>query len=273
MTSLVSFNRVFEVLDLEPLIKEKPDAITLPRISMRHRTSGSTTCATRRRTVSLASLESIALKAPRRSAARHAAQRLVHRPHPGRLEPRSTVGAGKTTITQLVSGCTTRTTAPCSSAARDAGLAARRGGRRHPAHLYHDTDPREACCTPGHPLPRRSSSRRASRPRSGPDLGAADGLDTIVGDRGYRLSGGEKQRVALARLLLKAPSIVVLDEATAHLGVGSHPRPWRLALAGPDLARPSRTGCPPCSTRYRGRSGRRAGTHGGPVRGAVSTPS
>jgi ATP-binding cassette subfamily B protein len=44
-----------------------------------------------------------------------------------------------------------------------------------------------------------------------------DGLDTVVGDRGYRLSGGEKQRVALARLLLKAPSIVVLDEATAHL--------------------------------------------------------
>ena len=51
-----------------------------------------------------------------------------------------------------------------------------------------------------------------------------DGLDTIAGDRGYRFSGGEKQRVALARLLLKAPSVVVLDEATAHLD--SNPR-WR----------------------------------------------
>ena len=57
--------------------------------------------------------------------------------------------------------------------------------------------------------------------QGGPDLAAdlrlPDGLDTIVGDRGYRLSGGEKQRIALARLLLKAPSVVVLDEATAHL--------------------------------------------------------
>jgi ATP-binding cassette subfamily B protein len=50
-----------------------------------------------------------------------------------------------------------------------------------------------------------------------------DGLDTLVGDRGYRLSGGEKQRMAIARLLLKAPGVVVLDEATAHLD--SSPRP------------------------------------------------
>jgi ATP-binding cassette subfamily B protein len=61
-------------------------------------------------------------------------------------------------------------------------------------------------------------TRTCSTTRSGPTCSTLpDGLDTIVGDRGYRLSGGEKQRVALARLLLKAPSIVVLDEATAHL--------------------------------------------------------
>jgi ATP-binding cassette subfamily B protein len=62
-----------------------------------------------------------------------------------------------------------------------------------------------------------------------------DGLDTIVGDRGYRLSGGEKQRVALARLLLKAPSIVVLDEATAHLDSESEAavqRALKIALTG-----------------------------------------
>ena len=62
-----------------------------------------------------------------------------------------------------------------------------------------------------------------------------DGLDTVVGDRGYRLSGGEKQRVALARLLLKAPSVVVLDEATAHLDSESEAavqRALAAALAG-----------------------------------------
>src|SRR5207244_6417839 len=69
------------------------------------------------------------------------------------------------------------------------------------------------------------------------DLIAAlpDGLDTVVGDRGYRMSGGEKQRIALARLLLKAPSVVVLDEATAHLDSESEAavqRALKTALAG-----------------------------------------
>jgi ATP-binding cassette subfamily B protein len=62
-----------------------------------------------------------------------------------------------------------------------------------------------------------------------------DGLDTVLGDRGYRLSGGEKQRIALARLLLKAPSVVVLDEATAHLDSESEAavqRALKAALAG-----------------------------------------
>jgi ATP-binding cassette, subfamily B, bacterial len=62
-----------------------------------------------------------------------------------------------------------------------------------------------------------------------------DGLDTVVGDRGYRLSGGEKQRVALARLILKAPDVVVLDEATAHLDSESEvavQRALKAALAG-----------------------------------------
>src|SRR6202044_2695198 len=62
-----------------------------------------------------------------------------------------------------------------------------------------------------------------------------DGLDTVVGDRGHRLSGGEKQRVALARLLLKAPSVVVLDEATAHLDSESEAavqRALKTALTG-----------------------------------------
>ena len=78
-----------------------------------------------------------------------------------------------------------------------------------------------------------------------------DGLDTVVGERGYRFSGGEKQRIAIARLLLKAPSIVILDEATAHLdsrvrgGRAAGARRWR-CRAGPRWS--SRTGSPPSAT-------------------------
>ena len=78
-----------------------------------------------------------------------------------------------------------------------------------------------------------------------------DGLDTVVGDRGYRLSGGEKQRMAIARLLLKAPRVVVLDEATAHLDSESEAavqQALSTALAGSHVASSSRTGCRPSAT-------------------------
>ncbi len=85
------------------------------------------------------------------------------------------------------------------------------------AHLFHDTI--RANLLYARPSATEAELAGACRAAQIWDLISVlpDGLDTIVGDRGYRLSGGEKQRVALARLLLKAPSIVVLDEATAHL--------------------------------------------------------
>ncbi len=231
MTSLVSFDRVFEVLDLEPLIKEKPDAITLPRIlpgtdeapdirfddvSFRYPTADE---------VSLASLESIALKAPERM---DAAQGVLHNVSftapAGQLTALvGPSGAGKTTITQLVS----RMYDPNDGAVligghdlRDVTLDSLHdvvGVVTQDAHLYHDTI--RANLLYARPSATEAELIEACQSAQIWDMISVlpDGLDTIVGDRGYRLSGGEKQRVALARLLLKVPSIVVLDEATAHL--------------------------------------------------------
>ncbi len=233
MTALVSFDRVFEVLDLEPLIKEKPGAVALPRkvgsgelaaapditfdhVSFRYPTAAE---------VSLASLESIALKTPERADAGQAVLRDVSFVAPsGQLTALvGPSGAGKTTITALVS----RMYDPNDGAVligghdlRDVTLDSLHevvGVVTQDAHLFHDTI--RANLLYARPSATEQELVEACEAAQIWDLISVlpDGLDTIVGDRGYRLSGGEKQRVALARLLLKAPSIVVLDEATAHL--------------------------------------------------------
>jgi len=230
MTALVSFDRVFEVLDLEPLIKEKPDAVSLPardtagtapsiefgQVSFRYPTA---------QEVSLASLESIALKQPERTDAAAGVLHDVSFTAPGgKLTALvGPSGAGKTTITQLVS----RMYDPNDGAVRIGGHDIRDvtldslhevvGVVTQDAHLFHDTI--RANLLYARPSATESDLVQACKAAQIWDLVSVlpDGLDTIVGDRGYRLSGGEKQRVALARLLLKAPSIVVLDEATAHL--------------------------------------------------------
>jgi ATP-binding cassette, subfamily B, bacterial len=230
MTALVSFDRVFEVLDLEPLIKEKPDAAVLTprdasgsapsiefdRVSFRYPTASE---------VSLASLESIALKQPERSDVAAGVLHEVSFSAPaGRLTALvGPSGAGKTTITQLVS----RMYDPNDGAVligghdiRDVTLDSLHhvvGVVTQDAHLFHDTI--RANLLYARPSATERELVEACLAAQIWDLVEVlpDGLDTIVGDRGYRLSGGEKQRVALARLLLKAPSIVVLDEATAHL--------------------------------------------------------
>ena len=90
------------------------------------------------------------------------------------------------------------------------------------AHMFHDTIRANLLYARPDATRRGAGRPRCATPRSPTCVAALpDGLDTVVGDRGYRLSGGEKQRMALARLLLKAPRVVVLDEATAHLDTES----------------------------------------------------
>lgn len=223
MTALVSFERVFEVLDLSPLVKEPTDPQPLPTggLSIDFEDVGFTYPSAAE--VSLASLESVA-----REESAGAGEPVLHdvtfHADPGSLTALvGPSGAGKSTITSLL----TRLYDPTSGAVRIGGVDLREiatqdlraavGVVTQDAHLFHETI---------------GENLRYARPgASDEELHAAceaaqimtlieqlpDGFDTVVGDRGYRLSGGEKQRLALARLFLKAPRIVVLDEATAHL--------------------------------------------------------
>jgi ATP-binding cassette subfamily B protein len=193
--------------------------------------------------VSLASLESIALPAPERPASAAGVLHQVSFTAPsGRLTALvGPSGAGKTTITALAA----RLYDPGQGAVRIGGHDLREvtleslhqvvGVVTQDAHLFHDTI--RANLAYARPAASEAELIGACRAAQVWELiaGLPDGLDTVVGDRGYRLSGGEKQRVAIARLLLKAPSVVVLDEATAHLDSESEAavqRALKTALAG-----------------------------------------
>jgi ATP-binding cassette subfamily B protein len=253
MTALVSFDRVFEVLDLEPLIAERPGAQPLPapeRDGQRSASGGAPDVVfddvsfryPAASEVSLASLESIAWPAPERAHQTVAVTHLSFRAPAGKLTARvGPWGAGKTTITHLVA----RLYDPTSGSVRIGGHDLRDitldslhdavGVVTQDAHLFHDTIRENLLYA--RPQATEHELVLACQAAQIWDLvsGLADGLDTVVGDRGYRLSGGEKQRIAIARLLLKAPSVVVLDEATAHLDSESEAavqRALKTALAG-----------------------------------------
>jgi ATP-binding cassette subfamily B protein len=260
MTALVSFDRVFEVLDLKPLIAERAGAavLTAPRQNGSSPVaSGDWTAAgapdvefeqvsfryPAAAEVSLASLESIAVPvAERAGPGQQALTDVTFKAPAGKLTALvGPSGAGKTTITHLVARMydpTTGTVRIGGTDIRDVTLESLHdvvGVVTQDAHLYHDTIRTNLLYA--RPAASEHELVLACQAAQIWDLVAAlpDGLDTIVGDRGYRLSGGEKQRIALARLLLKAPSVVVLDEATAHLDSESEAavqRALKTALAG-----------------------------------------
>jgi ATP-binding cassette subfamily B protein len=240
MTALVSFDRIFEVLDLQPLVDEKPDAVDVPRgpatVEFDHVDFSYPTAAE----VSLASLESVAVldQAPSNQVLHDVTFTAL----PGELVALvGASGAGKTTISHLVPRLyDVRAGAVRINGVdvRDATFASLRraiGVVTQDAHLFHDTIRANLLyARPGATDDELVEALRAAQIL--PLVQALpDGLETVVGDRGYRLSGGEKQRIAIARLLLKAPDIVVLDEATAHLDSESEvalQRALRTALAG-----------------------------------------
>ncbi|MFC4561253.1 ABC transporter ATP-binding protein [Nocardiopsis mangrovi] len=222
MTALVSFDRVFEVLDLKPMIDERPGARDLPEGPLSVRFDG---VSFRYPSAEEASLPSLELT----PQAEKADDAQVLSGVSFTAEPGSMValvgpsGAGKTTLTHLVS----RLYDPVEGVVRIGGVDLRDataasvrdtvGVVTQDTQLFHDTvGANLRYARPDATDEELAEAMRAAR--LGPLLDALpDGLDTMVGDRGYRLSGGEKQRLAIARLLLKAPSVVVLDEATAHL--------------------------------------------------------
>jgi ATP-binding cassette subfamily B protein len=222
MTALVSFERVFEVLDLAPMVAEKPDAVDVPAGPLSVELRDVQFRYPRADEVSLASLESVAVLDNTEP------QQVLHgisfHAAPGELVALvGPSGAGKTTISQLV----TRMYDVQEGAVRIGGVDVRDlrlqslrdavGVVTQDAHMFHDTIRANLLyarpdASDDELMAALDAAQVASLVR-----GLPDGLDTVVGDRGYRLSGGEKQRMAIARLLLKAPRVVVLDEATAHL--------------------------------------------------------
>jgi ATP-binding cassette, subfamily B, bacterial len=240
MTALVSFDRVFEVLDLPPLIAERPGAVAIQRgpasVEFDHVDFSYPTPEE----VSLASLESVAvLERPPRQQILHDVSFAAA---PGQLVALvGHSGAGKTTMSHLVpriydvTGGAVRINGIDVRDATMTSLQAMVGSVTQDAHLFHDT----IRANLAYAKPDATEAELTDVLRSAQILplieSLPDGLDTMVGDRGYRLSGGEKQRIAIARLLLKAPDIVVLDEATAHLDSESEvavQRALALALEG-----------------------------------------
>ena len=222
MTSLVSFERVFEVLDLEPMVKDRSGAIALKSSKGKIEFKNVGFSYPNADEISLASLESVA-KAETVSSG-DVLKGLTFIVEPGTTTALvGPSGAGKTTISALIPRLYDVTGGSIhidGNDIRDVTLESLRnsiGVVMQDAHLFHETIAENL----------RYAKQDATQDQMQSACEAAqiwdlvkslpNGFETMVGERGHRLSGGEKQRLAIARLLLKSPSIVILDEATAHL--------------------------------------------------------
>ena len=222
MTSLVSFERVFEVLDLEPMVKNRDNAVVLKTTEPRIEFKNVNFSYPRAEEISLASLESAAKAETVQSG--QVLRDLSFVAAPGTMTALvGPSGAGKTTISALLPRLYDVTDGSISIDGhdiRDLTLESLRdsiGVVMQDAHLFHETIAENL----------RYAKQDASEEEMMQACKSAqiwslieslpNGLETMVGERGHRLSGGEKQRLAIARLLLKSPAVVILDEATAHL--------------------------------------------------------
>jgi ATP-binding cassette subfamily B protein len=226
MSAVVSFERLFEVLDLTPMITEAPDATPIPDGPARVEFKDVWFSYPSAEEVSLASLEAVAvLERTGRADVLHGLSFDVAPSTMVALVGPS--GAGKTTISSLIPRLYDPTRGTVSINGMDlrhattASIVDTVGVVTQDAHLFHDSLRANLLYARPEATERELVAALQSAQVYELVQSLPNGLDTIVGERGYRLSGGEKQRVALARLLLKAPRVVVLDEATAHLDAES----------------------------------------------------
>jgi ATP-binding cassette subfamily B protein len=222
MSALVSFERVFEVLDLRPLIEEKPAPSTVPDGPVSVEFAGVSFAYPSADKVSLASLEEVAKLDARGGV--DVLHDVSFRVEPGQLVALvGSSGAGKSTIASLVPrlyDVDSGTVRLSGVDVRDLSFASMRetlGMVTQDGHLFHESVRSNLLlAAPG--ASEADMWEMLSRARLAELIASLpDGLDTIVGERGYRLSGGERQRLTIARLLLARPRLVILDEATAHL--------------------------------------------------------
>jgi ABC-type multidrug transport system fused ATPase/permease subunit len=222
MSALVSFERVFEILDLKPLITEKPDARDVPDGPVSVEFDGVRFGYPSADKVSLASLEEVAQLDTRGGV--EVLHDVSFRVEPGQMVALvGSSGAGKSTIAQLpprlydVEGGAVRLSGVDVRDLSAESIRSTLGMVTQDGHLFHETVRENLLlarpeATEDDLWEVLRSAQLAVLIKSLPD-----GLDTVVGERGYRLSGGERQRLTIARLLLAQPRVVILDEATAHL--------------------------------------------------------
>jgi ATP-binding cassette subfamily B protein len=222
MTALVSFERIFEVLDLAPMVQDRPDAKELVGKDFAVEFKNVSFAYPKAEEISLSSLESVAK--PETVESGVVLNVLTFTAKPGTMTALvGPSGAGKTTISALVPRLYDVTTGAIEIGGvdiRDLTMKSLReniGVVMQDAHLFHDTIGENLrYAKPGATEAEMQAACEAAQIWSLVSS-LPNGFDTMVGERGHRLSGGEKQRLAIARLLLKSPQVVILDEATAHL--------------------------------------------------------